>query len=84
MRLRALCQLCHESASGRSPATEVVTSPTVAGGHDGLLPAAASGQAPLAGAQESVRAGVGEGDAAQSAGQPRVSLAAAFGLAFAG
>jgi len=50
----------------------------VAGGDDRLLLAAASGQAPIAGAQEGVGARMRSHDAAQSAGQPGIALAAAL------
>jgi hypothetical protein len=56
----------------------------VAGGHDGLLLAAAPGEAPVAGAQEDLRAPVGEYDARQRASQPGVALAAALGLGLSG
>src|ERR1700739_4234152 len=50
----------------------------VAGGHERLVLAAAAGPALVARAQEGVGAAVGEGDAAQGAGQPWVALAAAL------
>src|SRR5919197_5028834 len=52
----------------------------VAGGNDGLLLAAAFGDAPVARSQEAVGASGGGDDVAQRAGQPRVALAAPLGL----
>ena len=50
------------------------------GSDDGFLLAAASGQAPVTGAEEGVGARIGEGDAAQRAGQAGVAPTAALAL----
>src|ERR1700741_947517 len=56
----------------------MTVSTELAGSDERLLVAAASGQAPVAGAEEGVGTRVDEREAGQGAGQPRVALGAAL------